>query len=265
MPKFATNISMMYQEHSFLDRYDAAARDGFKGVEAMSVYDFPATQIKERLTRNSLTQVLFNCAHGDLAKGERGIGAAPGREDDFKRSIEQALAYQEVLGNRRMHVMAGIMVPGQSREAHRATYVKNLTWAAQQIGGHDLILVIEPINLRDIPGFFLNRQDEAHAICAEVAVAVGSVRVMVQMDFYHCQIVEGDLAMKFKQYFKGVGHIQIAGVPERHEPDLGEINHPYLFKLIDELGYEGWVSGEYRPKGKTSDGLAWFAPYRSAQ
>ena len=132
------------------------------------------------------------------------------------------------------------------------------TWAAQQIGSRDLVLVIEPINTRDIPGFFLNRQDEAHAICKDVADAVGSVKVKVQMDFYHCQIVEGDLAMKFKQYFAGVGHIQIAGVPDRNEPDIGEINHPYLFKLIDEMGYDGWVSGEYRPKGKTSDGLAWM-------
>ncbi|MBL8386035.1 MAG: hydroxypyruvate isomerase family protein [Burkholderiales bacterium] len=254
MPKFAANLSMMYQEHAFLDRYDAAARDGFRGVEAMSVYDHPAAEVRERLTRNGLTQVLFNCSHGDLAGGERGIGSLPGREDDFKRSIEQALAYQEVLGNQRMHVMAGILAPGRSREEHRATYVSNLAWAAEQIKGRDLILVIEPINTRDIPGFFLNRQDEAHAICRDT----GSDRVKVQMDFYHCQIVEGDLAMKFRQYIAGVGHIQVAGVPERHEPDVGEVNYPYLFRLIDELGYDGWVAGEYRPRGRTSDGLAWM-------
>ena len=258
MPKFAANLSMMYQEHDFLDRFGAAAKDGFRGVEFLFPYDFSVADIKAQLNAHQLTLALFNCPPGDWTKGERGMGSLPGREEEFKAAFEKALSYQEVLGNKRLHVMAGLMQPGKTRDEHRATYVKNLVWAAQQLGTRDLILVIEPINPRDIPGFFLNRQDEAHAICAEVASIVGSVRVMVQMDFYHCQIVEGDLAMKFKQYFKGVGHIQIAGVPERHEPDLGEINHPYLFKLIDEMGYDGWVSGEYRPKGKTSDGLAWM-------
>jgi hydroxypyruvate isomerase len=254
MPKFAANLSMMYQEHEFLDRFAAAADDGFKGVEFLFPYDFSPVDIKARLDARSLTQVLFNCPPGDWTKGERGLGSLPGREDDFKRAFEKALSYVDVLGNRRLHVMAGLMQPGKTREEHRATYVKNLAWAAQQTAGRDLILVIEPINTRDIPGFFLNRQDEAHAICKDT----GSERIKVQMDFYHCQIVEGDLAVKFRQYLKGVGHIQIAGVPERHEPDIGEVNYPYLFRLIDELGYDGWVAGEYRPKGKTSDGLSWL-------
>ena len=258
MPKFAANLSMMYQEHAFLDRFGAAAKDGFKGVEFLFPYDFAAADIKARLDEHKLTLALFNCPPGDWTKGERGVGSLPGREVDFKQAFAQALSYADVLGNKRLHVMAGLMQPGKSRAEHRATYVKNLAWAAQQLGTRDLILVIEPINTRDIPGFFLNRQDEAHAICTEVAGMMGGVRVMVQMDFYHCQIVEGDIAMKFKKYFNGVGHIQIAGVPERHEPDIGEINHPYLFKLIDEMGYDGWVSGEYRPRAKTSDGLAWM-------
>lgn len=248
---------MMYQEHPFLDRFGAAAADGFKGVEFLFPYEFAASDIKARLTQHGLTQVLFNCPPGDWAKGERGLASLPGREDEFKSSFAKALSYVDVLGNRRLHVMAGLMQPSRTREEHRATYVKNLAWAAEQIGARDLVLVIEPINTRDIPGFFLNRQDEAHAICA----ATGSSKVKVQMDFYHCQIVEGDLAIKLRQYFKGVGHIQIAGVPERHEPDLGEINYPYLFALIDELGYEGWVSGEYRPRGNTSAGLGWLKPY----
>lgn len=257
MPKFAANLSMMYQEHPFLERFGAAAADGFKGVEFLFPYEFSPTDIKERLDRHGLTQVLFNCPPGDWAKGERGLASLPGREDEFKGSFAKALSYVDVLGNRRLHVMAGLMQPSRTREEQRATYVKNLAWAAEQIGARDLVLVIEPINTRDIPGFFLNRQDEAHAICA----ATGSSKVKVQMDFYHCQIVEGDLAMKLRQYFTGVGHIQIAGVPERHEPDLGEINYPYLFALIDELGYEGWVSGEYRPRGNTSAGLGWIKPY----
>lgn len=259
MPKFAANLSMMYQEHAFLDRFGAAAADGFKGVEFLFPYDFSPTDIKQRLTEHGLTQVLFNCPPGDWAKGERGLASLPGREEEFKSTFGKALTYADVLGNRRLHVMAGLMQPGRTRDEHRATYVKNLAWAAERIGARDLTLVIEPINTRDIPGFFLNRQDEAHAICA----ATGSHRVKVQMDFYHCQIVEGDLAMKLRQYFKGVGHIQIAGVPERQEPDIGEINHPYLFALIDELGYDGWVSGEYRPRGNTSAGLGWLKPYLS--
>lgn len=254
MPKFAANLSMMYQEHDFLDRFAAAADDGFKGVEFLFPYDFAPADIKARLDARGLTQVLFNCPPGDWSRGERGMGSLPGREDDFKRAFEKALSYVDVLGNRCLHVMAGLMQPGRTREEHRATYVKNLAWAAQQVAGRDLTLVIEPINPRDIPGFFLNRQDEAHAICKDT----GSDRVKVQMDFYHCQIVEGDLAWKFRQYLPGVGHIQIAGVPERHEPQIGEINYPYLFRLIDELGYDGWVAGEYRPKGNTSDGLAWL-------
>ena len=248
---------MMYQEHPFLERFGAAAADGFKGVEFLFPYEFSPTDIKERLDRHGLTQVLFNCPPGDWAKGERGLASLPGREDEFKGSFAKALSYVDVLGNRRLHVMAGLMQPSRTREEHRTTYVKNLAWAAEQIGARDLVLVIEPINTRDIPGFFLNRQDEAHAICA----ATGSSKVKVQMDFYHCQIVEGDLAIKLRQYFTGVGHIQIAGVPERHEPDIGEINHPYLFALIDELGYDGWVSGEYRPRGNTSAGLGWIKPY----
>lgn len=261
MPKFAANLSMMYPEHEFLDRFGAAAGDGFKGVEFLFPYDFLAGVIKSRLDAHGLTLVLFNCPPGDWAKGERGLGSLPGREDEFKRSFHQALGYADVLGNRRLHVMAGLLQPGKSREEHRATYVKNLAWAARQLGARELLLVIEPINTRDIPGFFLNRQDEAHAICKEVAEIVGSVRVKVQMDFYHCQIVEGDLATKFRQYVKDVGHIQIAGVPERHEPDSGEVNYPYLFGLIDALGYDGWVSGEYRPRGKTSEGLRWARPW----
>jgi hydroxypyruvate isomerase len=254
MPKFAANLSMMYQEHDFLDRFAAAADDGFKCVEFLFPYDFAPADIKARLDARGLTQVLFNCPPGDWSRGERGMGSLPGREDDFKRAFEKAMSYVDVLGNQRLHVMAGLMQPGRTREEHRATYVNNLAWAAHQVAGRDLTLVIEPINTRDIPGFFLNRQDEAHAICKET----GSDRVKVQMDFYHCQIVEGDLAMKFRQYLPGVGHIQIAGVPERHEPQIGEINYPYLFRLIDELGYDGWVAGEYRPQGRTSDGLAWL-------
>jgi len=261
MPKFAANLSWMYTEHDFLERFAAAARDGFRGVEFLYPYDTPAAEIRGRLDANGLTPVLFNAAPGHAAQGERGLASLPGREDDFRRQFDQALAYADAIGNRRLHVLAGCLLPGRSREAHRATYVSNLAWAARQVGERELRLLVEPINPRDIPGFFLNRQDEAHAVCGEVAEIVGAGRVQVQMDLYHCQVVEGDLATKLKKYIQGIGHIQIAGVPERHEPDVGEVNYPYLFALLDELGYDGWVAGEYRPRGATSAGLGWARPW----
>jgi hydroxypyruvate isomerase len=150
--------------------------------------------------------------------------------------------------------MAGLIAPNEDRSRHRDAYVRNLGYAAETARGAGITVVIEPINTRDIPGFFLNRQDEAHAVCRDV----GAANLKVQMDLYHCQIVEGDLAMKIRQYIGGVGHMQVAGVPERHEPDVGEVNYPYLFKLVDELGYAGWIGCEYRPRGRTSDGLRWL-------
>lgn len=257
MPRFAANLSMMYQEHDFLERFGAARRDGFKGVEFLFPYEFNASEIRRRLVEHGLTQALFNGPPGDWAAGERGTASLPGREAEFRESMKRAFEYCGVIGNRRLHVMAGLIKPGHDRARHRATYLENLAWATAQAAPLGLTLVIEPINTRDIPGFFLNRQDEAHEICREV----GAPNLMVQMDFYHCQIVEGDLAMKLRQYIAGVGHIQIAGVPDRHEPDLGEINYPYLFGLMDEMGYEGWVGCEYRPRAGTSAGLGWLKPY----
>ena len=257
MPRFAANLSMMYQEHAFLERFGAAAKDGFQGVEFLFPYAHPAAEIRARLDGNGLTQALFNGPPGDWDAGERGLASLPGRESEFKRSVEIALEYARVLGNERVHLMAGLIRPDEDRAQHRATYVRNLDYAARAAASAGVTIVIEPINTRDIPGFFLNRQDEAHAVCAEV----GAGNLKVQMDFYHCQIVEGDLAIKLRKYIAGVGHVQIAGVPERHEPDLGEINYPYLFRLMDELGYAGWVGCEYRPKAGTSAGLGWLRPW----
>jgi hydroxypyruvate isomerase len=257
MPKFAANLTMMYNEYDFLDRFSAAAKDGFKGVEFLFPYSFVVGDIKARLDDNGLTQVLFNCPPGDWATGERGIASIPGREEEFKRSMERALGYSRVLGNKNLHVMAGLIKPGQDRARHRAVYVSNLAYAARQAAAHGVTIMIEPINTRDIPGFFLNRQDEAHMICREV----GEPNLKVQFDLYHCQIVEGDLAMKMRRDIAGIGHMQIAGVPDRHEPDIGEVNYSYLFRLMDELAYEGWVGCEYRPKAGTSEGLGWVKPW----
>lgn len=257
MPKFAANLTMMYNEVPFLDRFSEAKNDGFAGVEFLFPYDFLPVNIKSRLDANELTQVLFNCPPGDWNAGERGIAALPGREDEFRRSMEKALNFARILGNKRLHVMAGLIQPGVDRMQHEDVYLKNLAYAAEQAKSLGITILIEPINTRDIPGYFLNKQDDAHAICK----AVGVSNLQVQLDLYHCQITEGDLATTIRRDIAGVGHMQIAGVPQRQEPDIGEVNYPYLFNLIDDLGYDGWIGCEYRPRAATSDGLNWFKPY----
>ena len=261
MPRFAANLSMLYNEHAFLDRFAAAAADGFTAVEYLFPYALAAEDLAARLREHGLQQVLFNAPPGDWDRGERGMACLPGREGEFRRGIEQALAYAAALHCPRVHVMAGLAPPGADRAVLQDTYVANLAWAAAQAAPQGVDLLIEPINTRDIPGFFLNRQDHAHEIVADV----GAANLKVQMDLYHCQIVEGDLAKKLERYLPGgaVGHLQIAGVPERHEPDIGEVNYPYLFALIDRLGYGGWIGCEYRPRAGTSAGLGWFQPYRT--
>ena len=264
MPRFAANLSMMYPEHAFLDRFAAAAADGFEAVEFLFPYEHPRAELAARLAGHALQQVLFNAPPGDWLAGERGIASLPERSDEFRRGIlEQALPYALALKCPRVHVMAGLMPPGSERTALRATYVANLAWAAQQAASVGIDLLIEPINKRDMPGYLLNRQDDAHEIVGEI----GAPNLKVQMDLYHCQVVEGDLAMKLRKYLPTgrVGHLQIAGVPDRHEPDMGEVNYPYLFDVIDELGYEGHIGCEYRPRGRTSDGLGWLRSRQAPQ
>jgi hydroxypyruvate isomerase len=266
MPQFAANLSMLYPEHDFLDRFEAAARDGFKAVEYLFPYAYEASDIAARLRQYGLQQVLFNAPPGNWDAGERGLACLPGREDEFRAGIDQALRYAQTLECPRIHVMAGLQPAGTSREALHPTYIAKLRQAARQAARAGVQVLIEPINTRDIPGFFLNRQDQAHAILDEV----GEPNLMVQMDLYHCQIVEGDVTTKLRQYLPGgrVGHVQIASVPQRHEPDLGELNYAYLFSVLDELGYTGWVGCEYRPargavSGGTSAGLGWFHTQRA--
>ncbi|VTU38965.1 Putative hydroxypyruvate isomerase YgbM [Variovorax sp. PBL-H6] len=265
MPRFAANLSMLYPELDFLQRFEAAAKDGFQAVEYLFPYSCDPRELAARLSANGLQQVLFNAPPGDWEGGERGLACLPGREAEFRESLLKALDYAEALGCPRVHVMAGLVPESVEREAVQPTYIDNLGWAAAEAAKAGRDLLIEPINTRDIPRFFLNRQDHAH----EIAEAVGAPNVKVQMDLYHCQIVEGDVAMKIRKYLPTgrVGHFQIAGVPERHEPDVGELNHPYLFRVIDEVaaqcGWEGWVGCEYRPaRGAvargTSDGLGWL-------
>ncbi len=269
---------MMYPELPFLDRFEAAAQDGFKAVEYLFPYAYAPEELTARLRGNGLQQVLFNAPPGGTdaasidaawASNSRGTASVPGREAEFREGFAMALRYAQALTCPRVHVMAGLLGEGQTRERNWPTYIANLTWAAKQAATAGLDVLIEPINTRDIPGFFLNRQDHAH----EVIAAVGAPNVKVQMDLYHLQIVEGDVAMKIRKYLPTgqVGHFQIAGVPERHEPNIGELNYDYLFAVIDEVssacGWQGWVGCEYRPKNGgaphgTSAGLGWFAPYR---
>ena len=251
---------MLYPEHAFLDRFAAAADDGFKAVEFLFPYAFAKADLAARLKAHGLQQVLFNAPPGDWDGGERGLASLPGREAEFRAGLLIALDYAAELSCPRIHVMAGLLTTDADTTEHEATYLTNLEWAANQAMKAQVEILIEPINRRDMPGYFLNRQDVAHSIVAEV----GAPNLKVQMDLYHCQVVEGDLGMKLRQYLPTgrVGHIQIAGVPHRHEPDQGEVNFAYLFALLDELGYPGWVGCEYRPAqpgaGGTSAGLGWL-------
>ena len=271
MPRFAANLSLLYPELDFLDRFAAAAADGFEGVEYLFPYEHEPAEIAARLRAHGLQQVLFNAPPGDFAGGERGIGALPGREAEFRDGIAKALRYADALGCPRIHVMAGLLPAGAERGDLQPTFVANLRWAAAEAATQGVSLLVEPINQRDIPRYFLNRQDHAHELVQEV----GAANVQVQMDLYHCQIVEGDVAMKIREYLPTgrVGHLQIAGVPERHEPDVGEMNYPYLFGVLDEVaaqcGWNGWVGCEYRPArgaqpGGTSAGLGWLRRARAA-
>ena len=266
---------MMYVELPFLDRFEAAAQDGFNAVEYLFPYAYKAEELSARLKANNLQQVLFNAPAGgvdaaSIAKawdvdGSKGTACLPGREAEFKAGVALALTYADALNCPRIHLMAGLIPEGMMREDVQATYISNLRWAANEAAEAGLDVLMEPINTRDIPRFFLNRQDHAH----EIIGLVGAPNLKVQMDLYHCQIVEGDVAMKIRKYLPtgNVGHFQIAGVPERHEPDVGELNYPYLFDVIDEVSkqcdWQGWVGCEYRPKkggqhGGTSSGLIWL-------
>lgn len=261
MPRFAANLTMLYPELPFLDRFEAAAQDGFRAVEFLFPYAWPGAELQRRLKANGLQQVLFNAPPGDWDAGERGLACLPGRESDFRASLIQALDYAAMLQCPRVHVMAGLLPVGQSHASVYPSYVSRLQWAAARAAQQGVELLIEPINTRDMPGYFLNRQDQAHQVLADV----GAANLKVQMDLYHCQIVEGDVSMKLQHHVPQgrIGHIQIASVPRRHEPDEGELNYPYLFEMLDNLGYTGWVGCEYRPRaglqpGGTSAGLTWL-------
>nr|WP_315183022.1 2-oxo-tetronate isomerase [uncultured Albidiferax sp.] len=256
MPHFAANLTMLYHEHAFLDRFAAAAADGFTAVEILFPYAFAATDLAAQLRAHGLQQVLINAPPGDWDAGERGLACLPGCEAEFRQGLAQALDYAHALDCPRIHVMAGRLPAGHSFGSLRPVYEANLAWAAEQAAAAGIAVLIEPINTRDMPGYALNHQAQAHS----VVQAVGAPNLQVQMDLYHCQIMDGDLATQLRQHVPTgrVGHIQIAGVPDRHEPDEGEVHYPYLFALLDSLGYTGFVGCEYRPRHGTSAGLGWM-------
>ncbi|PUE06303.1 hydroxypyruvate isomerase [Limnohabitans sp. T6-5] len=276
MPRFAANLSMMYPDLPFLERLDAAANDGFKAVEYLFPYAFPAAELAARLKANGLQQVLFNTPSGGTdtdsfnaawTQGSRGTASVPGREAEFRAGFEAALVYAQALDCPRIHAMVGLRADGASVEAADNTLINNLKWAAALAAQDGRDVLIEPINTRSVPGFHLNRQDHAHRIVQ----AVGADNVKVQMDLFHCQVVEGDLSTKIAQYLPTgrVGHFQIADVPGRNEPGTGELNWTNIFQTIDkvsaECGWDGWIGCEYNPAdataGGTSRGLDWARPY----
>ncbi|MCB8882241.1 hydroxypyruvate isomerase family protein [Acidisoma cellulosilytica] len=256
MPNFAANLTMMFTEWSFLDRFAAAADAGFSAVEFLFPYEHPPEAVAAQLQRNGLTQALFNLPPGDWGKGERGLAALPSRFSELQAGVETALIYAEATGCRSLHLMAGIAEAGDARAS--AAYREAVAWTAERVGAAGRTLVLEPINRRDMPGYFLND----FALAEDLIAALALPNLKLQFDIYHRAIMHGDVTMALRRLMPTIGHIQIASVPSRHEPDAEELNYPFLLAELDRLGYEGFVGCEYRPAGATIDGLGWFKPYR---
>jgi hydroxypyruvate isomerase len=254
MPRFSANLSMLFTEQDFLDRFDAAARAGFKAVEYVGPYDHPPETVAARLKKNGLSQVLFNLPPGDWGKGERGIAVLPDRIEEFRKSVDTAITYAKALNCPQVNCLAGIAPEGVSAAALEDLFVENLAYAAKRLEEAGIRLLIEPINTLDIPGFFLNTSSHASRIIGRV----GSKNLYLQYDIYHMQVMEGDLARTIEQNLDRIAHIQLADNPGRHEPGTGEINYPFLFEHLDRIGYEGWVGAEYKPMAGTEAGLGWF-------
>jgi hydroxypyruvate isomerase len=257
MLRFSANLTFLFNEVSFLERFAEAAQAGFRGVECAFPYEAPAADIAARLRQHRLEFILLNAPPGEWAAGERGTASLPGREHDFQAGFVTALRYAKALGCRRIHVMAGLVPEGadaERRARQRSLFVRNLRYACAEARAQDATVLIEPLNPRDMPGYLHSTQAEAHAIREEV----GADNLKVQMDLYHAQIVEGDLTEKIRRWLPHIGHFQIAGVPGRHEPDTGEINYAWIFRLLNELNYSGWIGCEYQPAQGTLDGLGWL-------
>jgi hydroxypyruvate isomerase len=257
MPRFAANLTFLFNEVAFLDRFGEAANAGFRAVEFAFAYELPAREIAARASGNGLEVVVINAPPGDFAAGERGTASLPGREHEFQAGFATALRYAKTLACSRIHVMAGVMPPeagAEERARRRATLVRNLRYACDEAREQDVTVLLEALNPRDVPNYFYARQADVDAIRAEV----DAPNLKLQLDLYHAQIVEGDLGEKLRRFLPVVGHVQIAGVPGRHEPDVGEVNYAWIFRQLDELRYDGWIGCEYRPLASTTAGLGWF-------
>ena len=257
MPRFAANVTLMFNEVAFEDRFDAAAAAGFDAVEFLFPYALPPEAVGERVRRHGLTVALFNLPPGDWEAGDRGLAALPARRDELAPALATALRYAEAIGARRLHLMAGLADPADARCA--AAYRDAVRACAEALGERGIELVLEPINGRNMPGYFLNDFGRA----AELIDALALPNLKLQFDIYHRQVLHGDVATALRRMMPMIGHVQVASVPSRNEPDGGELNFPYLFAELDRLGYAGFVGCEYNPRGRTEDGLGWFAPYRT--
>ena len=258
MPRFCANLTMMFNEHPFMDRFAAAAKAGFKAVEFLFPYDHPAAEIRARLNDHGLEQILFNMPPGDWSVGERGLASLPGRTAEFRDGVKRALDYAAVLGTARLHCMAGLVPSGTAPGTAASLYAANLAWACERAHAAGVLVVIEPINHRDMPGFFLNTTDQG----AAVVEAIGRDRLALLFDIYHCQVTEGDVTSRMAKLLPLIGHVQVADVPARNEPGTGELNWRYVFDRMDALGYSGWVGCEYRPAADTVSGLSWMEQFR---
>ena len=258
MPRFAANISTMFAEQDLVDRVRAAALAGFKAVECQFPYEVPAADMKAALDAEGIPLVLINTPPGDFDAGERGLAALPGRIADFRTAMDEALAYADDVGCKQIHVMAGVKPEGAAREDCLPLFEENLRDALSAMESSDVeTLLIEPINTRDIPGYVLNTPEEAR----DIIERIGDANLRLQYDFYHTQIMRGDVAKGLEEFWPLIGHVQFAGVPERQEPDIGELNCFYLFDCLDRMGYQGWVGAEYFPSNRTEDGLSWASRY----
>ena len=254
MPRFAANLTLMFNEVDFLDRFDAAAANGFKAVEFLFPYAFEADRIAEKLEKNGQELALFNLPPGDWDAGDKGMAAIPGREQEFHDTVGVGIEYARTFGNKTVHMMAGVIPGTVTMEQAFETYVTNYQYCADAFAELGVNVIIEPLNTRDVPGYMISQNTGARSIIA----AADRPNIGLQFDFYHVQIMSGDLATQFETHLDITKHVQIAGVPERFEPNVGEINYPYLFDLMDRVGYEGYVGCEYKPQNGTEAGLGWL-------
>jgi hydroxypyruvate isomerase len=255
MPKFAANLTMLFNEVEFLDRFGAAAKAGFKGVEYLFPYPYPKEALAEQLAKHKLTQVLHNLPAGDWAKGERGIASIPGREGEFKDGVGTAIEYAKALQCKQLNCLVGIPPTGAKPDAVRKTLIENLRFASRALEKEGVRLLAEAVNSHDMPGFYLTGTSQTLALFEEI----GEKNLWLQYDIYHMQRMEGELAASMAKYLSRIAHIQLADNPGRNEPGTGEINYDYLFRRIDEMGYTGWIGCEYKPRTTTVEGLKWLA------